>query len=482
LDVLRTLFKSGLLGNKACSSLNLSFDCTSCKLGKSKVLPFPHHASRASQCFNIIHSDVWGIAHVVSHAHYKYFVTFIDDFSRFTWVYFLWAKAEVFSVFKRFLALLETQFSASIKILCSYSGGEYMSNEFQDLLQSKGIISQCSCPSTPQQNGVDERKNHHLLDMVRTLLLESSVPPYFWCEALSTSVYLINRLPSPTLNHVSPFFKLFGHSPLYYDLRTFGCVCFVHLPAHERHKLTAQSVKCIFLGYAIPQKGYVCYDPHVCRIRVSRNVIFFENQYFFPSHVELPSASLPFLPSFFDSPTIMEKFKPGFVYERRRRHESDSTSSVPLSDLDPVPDPAPTSTTLRQSTRLSRPPDWYGFFSPVSLVTTLSTISIPSCYKQAMEHECWQNAMQAELQAFKENHTWDIVPCPPTIKPIGSKWVFSVKLRSDGFLDRYKARLLALGYKQEYEVDYEETFAPVAKMTTVRTILAIAASQSWPLH
>jgi transposase InsO family protein len=143
------LFKSGLLGNKACSSLNLSFDCTSCKLGKSKVLPFPHHASRASQCFNIIHSDVWGIAHVVSHAHYKYFVTFIDDFSRFTWVYFLRAKAEVFSVFKRFLALLETQFSASIKILCSHSGGEYMSNEFQDLLQSKGIISQCSCPSTP---------------------------------------------------------------------------------------------------------------------------------------------------------------------------------------------------------------------------------------------------------------------------------------------------------------------------------------------
>ena len=80
-DVLRTLFNSGLLGNKACSSLDLSFDCTSCKLGKSKVLPFPHPASRASQCFDIIHSDVWGIAPIVSHAHYKYFVTFIDDLS-----------------------------------------------------------------------------------------------------------------------------------------------------------------------------------------------------------------------------------------------------------------------------------------------------------------------------------------------------------------------------------------------------------------
>jgi hypothetical protein len=95
-DVLRTLFNSRLLGNKTCSSLHPYFDCTSYKLGKSKVLTFPHHASRASQYFDIIHSDVWGIAHVVSHAHYKYFVTFIDDFSCFTWVYFLWAKAEVF--------------------------------------------------------------------------------------------------------------------------------------------------------------------------------------------------------------------------------------------------------------------------------------------------------------------------------------------------------------------------------------------------
>ena len=98
-DVLRTLFNSRLLGIKTCSSLDLSFDGTSCKLGKSNVLPFPYSASRASQCFDIIHSDVWGIAPIVYHAHYKYFVTFIDDFSRFTWVYFLRAKAEVFSVF-----------------------------------------------------------------------------------------------------------------------------------------------------------------------------------------------------------------------------------------------------------------------------------------------------------------------------------------------------------------------------------------------
>ena len=198
-----------------------------------------------------------GIAPIVSYAHYKYFVTFIDDFSCFTWVYFLWAKAEVFSVFKQFLALIETQFSTSIKVLCSDFGREYMSNEFQDFLQSKWIISQCSCSSTPQQNSVVEWKNCHLLDELRTLLLDSSVSPRFWCKTLSTAVHLINRLPSPMLNHVSPFSKLFGHSSLYYDLRTFGCVCFVHLPTHEWHKLTAQSIKCDFLGYAIPHKGYV---------------------------------------------------------------------------------------------------------------------------------------------------------------------------------------------------------------------------------
>jgi len=88
-DVLCTLINSRLLGNKACSFFDLSFDCTSCKLGKSKVLPFPHHASCASKCFDFIHSDVWGIAPIVSHTHYKYFITFINDFSRFTWVYFL---------------------------------------------------------------------------------------------------------------------------------------------------------------------------------------------------------------------------------------------------------------------------------------------------------------------------------------------------------------------------------------------------------
>jgi len=233
------------------------------------------------------------------------------------------------------------------------------------------------------------------------------------------------------------------------------------------------------MGYSTSQKGFICYDPSSNKFRVSRNVIFFENQYFFPTHVESSSVS-PLLPTFEDLSLSSKRFKPGFVYERRR-------PTLPHPETDPPPETAPQpeseissrSAPLeppRRSTRVSQTPKRYGFSS------TLSTISIPTGYSQASKLECWQKAMEEELLALKENNTWDIVPCPPNVRPIGCKWVYSIKLNSDGTLDRYKARLVVLGNKQEYGVNYEETFAPVAKMTTVRTIIAIAASQNWPLH
>ncbi|RVW70781.1 Retrovirus-related Pol polyprotein from transposon RE2 [Vitis vinifera] len=237
------------------------------------------------------------------------------------------------------------------------SGGEYLSTEFQAFLASKGIIHQRSCPSTPQQNGVAERKNRHLLDVVRTLLLESSVPSMFWVEALKTATHLINRLPSQVLHMESPYFRLFA-----------------------------------------------------------KNVIFFENQHFFPVSSSTVSSS---------STVVFPSFEQQF---------SDLIQSVlAFNQMQSVAAPS-----VRRSSRVSVPPN-----RPI----TLGTLSLSS-----------------------------------TIVPLGCKWVYSVKVRSDGSLDRYKARLVTLGNNQEYGVNYEETFAPVAKMTTVRTILALAASSDWPLH
>ena len=176
-------------------------------------------------------------------------MTFIDDHSSFTWVYFLRSKSEVFHTFTVFLAYVENQFSMNIKTLHTHSSVGYLFTEFQPFLASKGIIHQRSCPATPQQNRVV--KNHHLLDVVRTLLLESFVPSMFWVETLKTTTHLINRLPSPVLLMESPYFRLFSKQPSYDNLRVFNCVCFVHLPPHERHKLSAQSVQCAFLGYNV---------------------------------------------------------------------------------------------------------------------------------------------------------------------------------------------------------------------------------------
>jgi len=176
-----------------------------------------------------------------------------------------------------------------------------MSHEFQEYLQQKGILSQRSCPNTPQQNGLAERKNRHLLDVTRSLLIQASVPPCFWVEALSTVVFLINRLPSIVIDFDSPFFRLFKSQPDYSDLHTFGCVCFVHLPPFEGHKLGAQSVQCAFMRYSNSHKGFLCFDVSNHRFRVSRNVTFFDNQFIF--HSLTPDINdIAILPSFSITP------------------------------------------------------------------------------------------------------------------------------------------------------------------------------------
>ena len=274
---LHSLFKNGCLeptfDNKLMSSL-LSSKCATCCLSKSHILPFPIHRARALSSFDIIHTDVWGIAPTLSRTGFKYYVTFIDDHSRFTWIYFMRFKSEVFSLFQKFYNMVHTQFQKAIKILRSDSGGEYMSHDFSAFLSDKGILHQKSCPHTPQQNGVAERKNRHILETVRTLLLESLVPPTFWCDAAQTAVYLLNRHPSSILGKTTPYEALFGHTPSYSHLRVFGCLCFVHLPPTERTKLSPQAAKCLFLGYSTENKGFLCYDQSEKRMRISHNVIF----------------------------------------------------------------------------------------------------------------------------------------------------------------------------------------------------------------
>ena len=139
-------------------------------------LPFKGKGHRAAETLELIHSDVCGPMSVTARGGFSYFITFIDDYSRYGYVYLMRYKSEAFEKFKDFKAEVEKQLSKSIKSLRSDRGGEYLSEEFQDYLRENGIVSQWTPPGTPQHNGVSERRNRTLLDMVRSMMPGTDLP------------------------------------------------------------------------------------------------------------------------------------------------------------------------------------------------------------------------------------------------------------------------------------------------------------------
>ena len=154
--------------------------------------------------------------------------------------------------------MVVNQFSAKIRIIRTDNGKEYVNNDFGAYLSSHGIIHQTTCPSTPSQNGVAERKNRHLLEVARSLMFQMNVPKYLWSEAVLTAAYLINRMPSRILGMKSPAELLLGQWEFKVPPKVFGCVCFVRDHRPSVGKLDPRAVKCVFVGYSSTQKGYKC--------------------------------------------------------------------------------------------------------------------------------------------------------------------------------------------------------------------------------
>jgi hypothetical protein len=372
---------------------------------------------------------------------------------------------------------------------------EYRDSQFLDFIHTQGTIIQRSCAGTSQQNGRAERKHRHILDSVRAFLISASCPKRFWGEAAFTAVYTINRLPSSALQNVTPFERLCGTPASYSSLRVFGCACFVLLQPHEHSKLEPRSRLCCFLGYGIEHKGYRCWDPISQCLRISRHVVFWEHTMFnslskfttcsTPSFFTNPSLPLfPISPA--DSPT--SPLAPPLAVDPVLDQTPDLPLAAPPADspaspqepappVDPVTDQPPL-LPLRRSDRVRAPPAHLHDYSCFSAVLSLHE---PHTYREACINPLWQQAMTEELQALEKTHTWDLVDLPHGKSAIGCKWVYKIKTKSDGSIERYKARLVAKGYAQEYGIDYEETFAPVARITSVRSLLAIAAVHQWPL-
>lgn len=179
--------------------------------------------------------------------------------------------------------MIQTQFQTNIKVLKANNARDFLNSALGTYLQSHGKVHQSSCVDTPQKNGVVERKNRHLHDVARSLMLTSQVPKHFWGEVVLIATYLINQLPSWILKFNTPLHSLLtlyptSHlvSPL--PLKIFGCTAFVHTYSQNCSKLDARSLKCIFLGYSPNKKGYKCYHPPTYQFFHTKDVTFFENQ------------------------------------------------------------------------------------------------------------------------------------------------------------------------------------------------------------
>lgn len=227
-----------------------------------------------------IHCDLWGPSPVLSSQGFRYYVIFVDNFSRFTWFYPLKLKSDFVSVFQSFQKLVENQFKKKITQFQCDGGGEFVSTRFLTHLADCGIKQLLSCPHTPQQNGLSERKHRHITELGLTMMFNGKVPQQLWVEAFFTANFLGNLLPSSVLpDDKSPFEVLYNKAPVYTSLRVFGCKCFPYLRPYMINKMDPKSLACVFLGYNEKYKGYRCYFPPTGRVYISRHVIFDEEHF-----------------------------------------------------------------------------------------------------------------------------------------------------------------------------------------------------------
>ncbi|GMI77806.1 hypothetical protein HRI_001449800 [Hibiscus trionum] len=417
--------------------------CAGCQFGKAHQLPFKESEHQSQTPLELIHSDVFGPVKQISLGGMKYMVTFIDDFSRYVWVYFMKEKSETFTKFKEFKEKIESELNEKIQCLRTDNGKEYLSTEFTTYLQEHKIRRQLTCPNTPQQNGVAERKNRHLAETCRSMLHAKNVPGRFWAECMRTAAYVINRLPQAKLGFISPHEKLWKIKPTVSHLKVFGCVCYVFVPDHQRSKFDKKAIRCIFVGYDDARKEKVSEDNK-------------------EGEAPAPDPSKER-----DSSTSKDKspWKTGVhQFTSKELRPSQIEADEPVQEI-------------RRSTRQRQPNPRY---ANAALVDESIPIE-PANYEEAARSPKWKKAMEEEIEALNNNQTWDLVPKPKDVMPISCKWVYKVKTRPDNSIERYKARLVARGFSQQYGIDYEETFSPVAKITTVRVLLALAANKSWKL-
>lgn len=375
-----------------------------------------------------------------------------------------------------------------IKVLRTDRGGEFMSREFAAYCDEAGITRHFTAPYSPQQNGVVERRNRTVVAMARSLLKGRKLLSYFWGEAVRHSTYLLNRLPTRAVSGITPYEAWKEKKPDVTHVRVFGCVAYMKLPSVHTTKLDDRSKKMVHLGNEPGTKAYRLLDPMTGKISVSRDVIFEEHKAWEWNEMQQQEMSAnQDMFTIRDTHSVMENedvtevepvtpggYNSGEPYSPDTTPESGEGRSIQSDMYDGSTEPR----------RFRSLGDVYAETEQMILEDELLFVGIdePTNFKQAAMEPAWKQAMEAEIEAIKKTNTWQLTELPPGHKAVGLKWVFKLKRDENGEVVKHKARLVAKGYVQKQGIDFDEVFAPVTQLETVRLLLALAAKHGWEVH
>ena len=504
-----------LKGEHVIGLTNVQFEkdrpCAACQAGKQ--VGGAHHSKNVmttSRPLELLHMDLFGPVAYLSIGGSKYGLVIVDDFSRFTWVFFLQDKSETQGTLKRFLRRAQNEFELKVKKIRSDNGSEFKNLQVEEFLEEEGIKHEFSAPYTPQQNGVVERKNRTLIDMARTMLGEFKTPERFWSEAVNTACHAINRVYLHRLLKKTSYELLTGNKPNVSYFRVFGSKCYILVKKGRNSKFAPKAVEGFLLGYDSNTKAYRVFNKSSGLVEVSSDVVFDETNGSPREQVvdlddvdeeDVPTAAIrtmaigdvrPQEQKEQDQPSSSTMVHPP-TQDDEQVHQEEACDQGGAQDdqvMEEEAQPAPP-TQVRAMIQRDHPVDQIlgdiskgvttrsrlvNFCEHYSFVSSIEPFRV----EEALLDPDWVLAMQEELNNFKRNEVWTLVPRPKQ-NVVGTKWVFRNKQDEHGVVTRNKARLVAKGYAQVAGLDFEETFAPVARLESIRILLAYAAHHSFRL-
>nr|GEV19674.1 hypothetical protein [Tanacetum cinerariifolium] len=429
--------------------------CSSCEQGKSKRASHPPKpVPNSRQRLHLLHMDLCGPVIIASIYGKRYVLVIVDDYSHYTWVQFLRSKDEAPEVIKTFLKRISILFQSPVIIIRTDKGTEFKNQVLKEYFDCVGISHQVSYVRTPQQNGVVERRNRTLVEAARTMLIFSCAPLFLWAEAIDTACFTQNRSIIHCRFNKTPY-ELINERKLDISfLYVFGALCYPKNDREDIRKLGAKGDIGFFIGYSADSCAYRVYNRRTKKIMETMNV------------------------------TFDELLATAFEQRSSKPRLQNMTSGQISSGLDLTY--APSTITTQQPTEgeldlLFEAMNQLRTDGDMCMYAlTVSTME-PKNVKEAMTDPAWIESMQKELLQFKMMDVWVLVPASDNISPLTLKWIFKNKNDEENTIIRNKSRLVVRGYRQEEGIDFEESFAPVARMEAIRIFLAYGAHKSFTM-